>query len=216
MVGERTNITGSRKFARLIREEKFDEAVNVAREQVQGGANILDVNMDEGLIDGPKAMTRFLNLVASEPDLAEVPIMVDSSNFAIIEAGLKCIQGKSIVNSISLKEGEAKSSSNRPDSSGVTARRSVVMAFVDDGVIPGMPKGQAVARRPQGRASAKRAYKILTKEIGFKPRATSSSTSNILTVGTGMEEHNNYAVEFIDAVRELKRRLPRLRRPRAA
>ncbi len=205
MIGERTNITGSRKFARLIREEKYDEAIAIARDQVHGGANILDVNMDEGLIDGPKAMTRFLNLLAAEPDLAEVPIMVDSSNFAVIEAGLKCIQGKGIVNSISLKEGEAKflEQARLVRRYGAAA---VVMAFVDNGVIPGMPKGQAVLAADKV-AICKHSYKLLTEEVGFKPSDIIFDT-NILTVGTGMEEHNNYAVEFIEAVREVKRLFP--------
>ncbi len=205
MVGERTNITGSRKFARLIREEKFDEAIAVAREQVQGGANILDVNMDEGLIDGPKAMTRFLNLLASEPDLAEVPIMVDSSNFEVIEAGLKCIQGKGIVNSISLKEGEEKflEQARLVKRYGAAA---VVMAFVDDNVIPGMPKGQAVTKDDKV-AICKHSYELLTEVVGFHPADIIFDT-NILTVGTGMDEHNNYAVEFIEAVRELKKLFP--------
>ena len=137
MVGERTNITGSRKFARLIREGNYEEAIAVARDQVEGGANILDVNMDEGLIDGPEAMTRFLNLIAADPDIARVPFMVDSSNFAVIEAGLKCVQGKSIVNSISLKEGEAKFL----DQARLVKRYGaavVVMAFDEEG--PGGPR----------------------------------------------------------------------------
>src|SRR5205823_1483548 len=141
MVGERTNITGSRKFARLIREGNFDEALGVARDQVESGANILDVNVDEGLIDGEAAMTRFLNMIWAEKSVQKIPIMIDSSNFAVIEAGLKCVQGKSIVNSISLKEGEAKFLEQAK-----LVRRYgaavVVMAFVDEGVIPGIPKGQ--------------------------------------------------------------------------
>ncbi len=197
MVGERTNITGSKKFARLIREERFDEAISVARQQVEGGANILDVNMDEGLIDGPKAMTRFLNLVASEPDLARVPIMVDSSNFAVIEAGLKCIQGKSIVNSISLKEGEAKFL----DQARLVRRYGaavVVMAFDE--------QGQAVEAEHKV-SICLRAHRLLTEVVGF---ASSDIIfdANILTVGTGIEEHNNYAIEFIEAVRKLKALLP--------
>jgi len=200
MVGERTNLTGSRKFARLIREERYDEAITVARDQVQGGANILDVNMDEGLIDGPKAMTRFLNLLAAEPDLAESPIMVDSSNFAVIEAGLKCIQGKGIVNSISLKEGEAKFL----DQARLVRRYGaavVVMAFDE--------AGQAVTAAHKV-AICERAYRLLTEEVGFAPCDIIFDT-NILTVGTGIEEHNNYAVEFIEAVREIKKRLPEVK-----
>ncbi len=197
MIGERTNITGSKRFARLIREEKYDEALAVARDQVEGGANILDVNMDEGLIDGPKAMTRFLNLIAAEPDISRIPIMIDSSDWRVIEAGLKCVQGKSIVNSISLKEGEAKFLEQAR-----LARRYgaavVVMAFDEE--------GQAVDRDHKV-AICERAYKLLTEEIGFPPEDIIFDV-NILTVGTGMEEHNNYAVDFIEGVRELKRRLP--------
>ncbi len=197
MVGERTNITGSKKFARLIREEKYEEALAVAKDQVEGGANILDVNMDEGLIDGPKAMTKFLNLVAADPDIARVPIMVDSSDFRVIEAGLKCVQGKGIVNSISLKEGEEKFLDQAR-----TVKRygaaAVVMAFDEE--------GQAVdaARKV---AICERAYTLLTETVGFAP-SDIIFDANILTVGTGMEEHDNYAVEFIEAVRELTRRFP--------
>ncbi len=197
MVGERTNITGSRKFARLIREEKFDDALAVARQQVENGANIIDVNMDEGLIDGEKAMTRFLNLVSAEPSVARVPVMVDSSNFKVIEAGLKCIQGKSIVNSISLKEGEAKFLEQAE-----LVRRYgaavVVMAFDEE--------GQAVTKDHKV-AICERAHQLLTETIGFNS-SDIIFDCNILTVGTGIEEHNNYAVEFIEAVRELKKRLP--------
>jgi len=197
MVGERTNITGSRKFARLIREEKFEEAVAVAREQVEAGANILDVNVDEGMIDGEAAMTRFLNLVSAEPGVQEVPVMVDSSNFAVIEAGLRCVQGKPIVNSISLKEGEAKflEQARKVRRYGAAV---VVMAFDEE--------GQAVTRDHKV-AICERAFKLLTEEVGF-PASDIIFDANILTVGTGMEEHANYAVEFIEAVREIKRRLP--------
>ncbi len=197
MVGERTNITGSRKFARLIREEKYEEAVAVAREQVEAGANILDVNVDEGMIDGEAAMTRFLNLVSAEPGVQEVPVMIDSSNFAVIEAGLKCVQGKPIVNSISLKEGEAKflEQARKVRRYGAAV---VVMAFDEE--------GQAVTRDYKV-AICERAFKLLTEEVGF-PGSDIIFDVNILTVGTGMEEHANYAVEFIEAVRELKRRLP--------
>jgi 5-methyltetrahydrofolate--homocysteine methyltransferase len=197
MVGERTNITGSRKFARLIRENKYDEALAVAREQVENGANIVDVNMDEGLIDGPQAMTRFLNLVSAEPSIARVPIMIDSSNFDVIVAGLKCVQGKPIVNSISLKEGEEKFL----EQARLVRRYGaavVVMAFDE--------QGQAVERDHKV-AICERAYQLLTEEVGFPPEDIIFDV-NILTVGTGIEEHNNYAVEFIEAVRMLKRRLP--------
>ncbi|HXG09992.1 MAG TPA: methionine synthase [Gemmataceae bacterium] len=198
MIGERTNITGSRKFARLIQSGDFEAAVAVAREQVEGGANILDVNMDHGLVDGEKAMTRFLNLLAAEPDIARVPIMIDSSRWSVIEAGLKCVQGKPIVNSISLKEGEAKFL----EQARLIRRYGaavVVMAFDEE--------GQAVTKERKV-AICKRAYRLLTEEVGFPPEDIIFDC-NILTVGTGIEEHNNYAVEFIEAVRELKRLFPR-------
>jgi 5-methyltetrahydrofolate--homocysteine methyltransferase len=198
MIGERTNITGSKRFARLIREGKFEDALAVARDQVEGGANVLDVNMDEGLIDGEAAMTRFLNLVSADPAVARVPIMIDSSNFRVIEAGLKCVQGKSIVNSISLKEGEEKFL----DHARLVKRYGaavVVMAFDET--------GQAVTKDHKV-AICERAERLLTEEAGFDDSDIIFDV-NILTVGTGIEEHNNYAVEFIEAVRELKRRLPR-------
>ncbi len=197
MIGERTNITGSRKFARLIKEEKYDDAVAVARDQVEGGANIIDVNMDADLIDGKEAMTRFLNLLAAEPDIAKVPITIDSSKWEIIEAGLKCAQGKSIVNSISLKEGEEKflEQARLVRRYGAAA---VVMAFDEE--------GQAVTRDRKV-AICQRAHRLLTENVGFHPSDIIFDV-NILTVGTGIEEHNNYAVEFIEAVRELKRVLP--------
>ncbi len=197
MIGERTNITGSKKFARLIKSGDYEKALAVAREQVENGANIIDVNMDEGLIDGEKAMTRFLNLVSADPAVAKVPIMIDSSKWSVIEAGLKCVQGKSIVNSISLKEGEAKFL----EQARLVRRHGaavVVMAFDET--------GQAVARDAKV-AICKRAYKLLTEEAGFPPEDIIFDV-NILTVGTGIEEHNNYAVEFIEAVRELKQILP--------
>ena len=197
MVGERTNITGSRKFARLIRDGNYEEAVAVALDQVEGGANILDVNMDEGMIDGEAAMTRFLNQIGADPNIARVPVMVDSSKWSVIEAGLKCVQGKSIVNSISLKEGEAKflELARLVKRYGAAV---VVMAFDED--------GQAVTRDHKV-AICERSFKLLTEEVGFAP-GDIIFDCNILTVGTGIEEHNNYAVEFIEAVRDLKRRLP--------
>ncbi len=197
MVGERTNITGSRKFARLIREGKYEEAVAVARDQVEGGANILDVNMDEGMIDGEAAMTRFLNLIAADPGIARIPVMIDSSKWSVIEAGLKCVQGKSIVNSISLKEGEAKflELARLVKRYGAAV---VVMAFDEE--------GQAVTKDHKV-AICERSYNLLTEEVGFHPSDIIFDT-NILTVGTGIEEHNNYAVEFIGAVGEIKRRFP--------
>jgi 5-methyltetrahydrofolate--homocysteine methyltransferase len=197
MVGERTNITGSRKFARLIREGNFEEALAVAREQVEAGANVLDVNMDEGLIDSEKTMTRFLNLLAAEPNIARVPIMVDSSKWSVIEAGLKCVQGKAIVNSISLKEGEAKflEQARLVKRYGAAV---VVMAFDED--------GQAVTAERKV-AICNRAYRLLTLKVGFDP-ADIIFDVNILTVGTGIEEHNNYGVEFIEGVRQLKQLFP--------
>ncbi|MCH8830139.1 MAG: methionine synthase, partial [Planctomycetes bacterium] len=197
MVGERTNVTGSRKFARLIKEDNFEEAVAVARQQVQGGANILDVNMDEGLIDSEAVMTTFLNLIADEPDVNGVPIMIDSSKWSVIEAGLKCVDGKPIVNSISLKEGEALflEQARKVRRYGAAA---IVMAFDE--------QGQAVEADHKV-AICKRAYKLLIEEAGFPPEDIIFD-ANILTVGTGMEEHANYAVEFFAAVRRIKKECP--------
>jgi 5-methyltetrahydrofolate--homocysteine methyltransferase len=197
MIGERTNITGSKRFARLIKNGSFEDAVAVAREQVEGGANIIDVNMDADLVDGEEAMTKFLNLVAESADVAKVPIMIDSSKWSIIEAGLKHVQGKSIVNSISLKEGEEKflEQARLIKRYGAAA---VVMAFDE--------QGQAVTADRKVEISA-RAYKLLTEQVGFAPSDIIFDT-NILTVGTGIEEHNNYAVEFIEAVRRLKTMFP--------
>jgi 5-methyltetrahydrofolate--homocysteine methyltransferase len=197
MIGERTNITGSRKFARLIRDGNYEAAVTVAREQVEGGANILDVNMDADLIDSEEAMTRFLRLIAGEDSIARLPIMIDSSKWSVIEAGLKCLQGKGIVNSISLKEGEGKflEQARLVKRYGAAV---VVMAFDEE--------GQAVTKERKVEICA-RAYRLLTEKVGFDPTDIIFDV-NILTVGTGMEEHNNYAVEFIEAVRELKRRFP--------
>jgi 5-methyltetrahydrofolate--homocysteine methyltransferase len=197
MIGERTNITGSKRFARLIKEEKFDEALAVARAQVEAGANILDVNMDADLVNGEEAMTRFLNLIAAEPDIARVPIMIDSSKWSVLEAGLRCVQGKPIVNSISLKEGEEKflEQARLIKRYGAAA---VVMAFDE--------QGQAVTCDRRVEISS-RAYRLLTEKAGFAP-GDIIFDPNILTVGTGIEEHNNYAVEFIDAVRKLKQLFP--------
>jgi 5-methyltetrahydrofolate--homocysteine methyltransferase len=197
MVGERTNITGSRRFARLIREGNFEAAVAVAREQVEGGANVLDVNMDADLIDSEEAMTRFLRLIANEGDLQRVPIMIDSSKWSVIEAGLKCLQGKGIVNSISLKEGEAKflEQARLVKRYGAAV---VVMAFDEE--------GQAVTADRKVEISA-RAYKLLTEKVGLAPSDVIFDV-NILTVGTGMAEHDNYAIEFFEAVRRLKQMFP--------
>jgi 5-methyltetrahydrofolate--homocysteine methyltransferase len=197
MIGERTNITGSRKFARLIKAGDFEAALAVAREQVEGGANIVDVNMDEGLIDGEKAMTHFLNLLAAEPDISRVPIMIDSSNWSVIEAGLRCVQGKAIVNSISLKEGQEKflEQARLVKRYGAAV---VVMAFDEEG------QAVTVDRKVE---ICSRAYRLLTDKLGFAAPDIIFDT-NILTVGTGIEEHNNYAVGFIEAVRRLKQLLP--------
>ena len=197
MVGERTNITGSKRFARLIKGGDYEGALAVARDQVEGGANIIDINMDEGMIDGVAAMTKFLNLVSPEPDITKVPIMVDSSRWEIIEAGLKCVQGKSIVNSISLKEGEEKflGQARLVKRYGAAV---VVMAFDEE--------GQAVTADHKV-AICERAHRLLTEEVGFASSDIIFDV-NILTVGTGIEEHNNYAVEFIEAVRRLKQILP--------
>jgi 5-methyltetrahydrofolate--homocysteine methyltransferase len=197
MVGERTNITGSKRFARLIKEGNFEEALKVARDQVDGGANILDVNMDADLIDGAEAMTRFLNLVSAEPAISRIPLMIDSSNFAVIEAGLKCVQGKPIVNSISLKEGESKFLEQAR-----LCRRYgaavIVMAFDE--------KEQAVTADKKVEVCA-RAYRLLTEQAGFPPEDVVFDT-NILAIGTGLAEHANYAVEFFEAVKRLKKLFP--------
>ncbi|WP_066834235.1 methionine synthase [Rufibacter ruber] len=196
-IGERTNVTGSKKFARLILNEQYEEALAVARQQVENGAQIIDVNMDEGMLDSEAAMTLFLNLIASEPDIARVPIMIDSSKWSVIEAGLKCVQGKAIVNSISLKEGEEKFKeyARKVRSYGAAV---VVMAFDEEG------QADNYERRIQ---ICERAYNILTKEVGF-PAEDIIFDPNILTVATGMEEHNNYAVDFINATRWIKQNLP--------
>ncbi|MHB2017476.1 MAG: methionine synthase [Candidatus Xenobia bacterium] len=197
MIGERTNITGSKKFARLIRDGQYEEALEVARQQVQGGANVIDVNMDEGLIDSKAVMTTFLNLIGSDPDIARVPVMVDSSNFEVIETGLKCLQGKGVANSISLKDGEAE-----------FLRRArlirrygcavVVMAFDETGQATDIESRINVCSR---------AYRLLVEQAGFPPQDIIFDP-NILTVATGLEEHNGYAIAFIEATRELKRRFP--------
>src|SRR5271165_6860038 len=197
MIGERTNVAGSPKFARLVKEGKFEEAVSVARQQVENGANVIDICMDEGMIDGVAAMTRFLQLLASEPEVAKVPFMVDSSKWEVIEAGLKCMQGKGIVNSISLKEGEEKFRRNAATVHKYGAA-VVVMAFDE--------KGQAATYDEKIRI-CERAYRILVDEVDFPPEDIIFDP-NILTVATGMEEHNNYAVDYINATRWIKANLP--------
>ena len=196
-VGERTNVTGSKKFARLIKENKYEEALSVARQQVENGAQVLDVNMDDALLDGIQAMTTFLNLLQSEPDIAKIPIMIDSSKFEIIEAGLKCVQGKCIVNSISMKEGEAKFIEQAIICQSYGAA-VIVMAFDE--------KGQADTKDRKVEI-CHRAYKILTQQVGYDPQDIIFDP-NIFAVATGLEEHNNYGVDFIEATREIKQLMP--------
>ncbi|MGA8530004.1 MAG: homocysteine S-methyltransferase family protein, partial [Acidobacteriaceae bacterium] len=197
MIGERTNVAGSPKFARLVKDGKYEEAVSVARQQVDSGANVLDICMDEGMIDGVAAMSRFLQLLGSEPEVAAVPFMIDSSKWEVIEAGLKCMQGKGIVNSISLKEGEAKFREHAAKVQKYGAA-VVVMAFDE--------RGQAASYEEKIRI-CERAYRILVDELSFPPEDIIFDP-NILTVATGMEEHNNYAVDFIRATRWIKENLP--------
>jgi 5-methyltetrahydrofolate--homocysteine methyltransferase len=196
-VGERTNVTGSRKFAKLVLEDRFDEAVEVARQQVEAGAQLIDVNMDEAMLDSPAAMTRFLRLLAAEPDISAVPIMVDSSRWDVIEAGLRCLQGKGVVNSISLKEGEAVFLEHAR-----LVRRygaaAVVMAFDESGQAETVEQRVAVAHR---------AYDLLTEQAGFAPEDVILDP-NIFAIGTGIEEHANYGVAFIEATRRIKAELP--------
>jgi 5-methyltetrahydrofolate--homocysteine methyltransferase len=197
MVGERTNVTGSPKFARLVKEGNYEEALGIARQQVENGANVIDVNFDEALLDGEAVMTHFLNMLVADPDIARVPVMVDSSKWSVIEAGLRCLPGKSIVNSISLKEGEEKFNQQarlvRRYGAGV-----VVMAFDEQGQADTADRKVEICTR---------AYRILTEEVGFPPEDIIFDP-NILTVATGIEEHNNYAVAFIEATRRIKETLP--------
>ncbi len=196
-VGERTNVTGSAKFRKLVTAGDYPAALAIAREQVENGAQIIDVNMDEGLLDSEQAMTTFLNLVAAEPDIARVPVMVDSSKFSVIEAGLKCLQGKPVVNSISLKEGEAEFIKHAR----IVRRYGaavVVMAFDEQGQADTLERKVAIC---------KRAYKILTEQVGFPPQDIIFDP-NIFAVATGMEEHNGYGVAFIEAVRQIRKDMP--------
>jgi 5-methyltetrahydrofolate--homocysteine methyltransferase len=196
-VGERTNVTGSARFARLIRENKFDEALDVARQQVESGAQIIDINMDEGMLDGGAAMVEFLNLIASEPDIARVPIMIDSSQWQIIEAGLKCVQGKAIVNSISLKEGEESFIHHARECQRYGAA-VVVMAFDEAGQADSFERKIHICER---------SYRILTDVVGMNP-GDIIFDPNIFAIGTGIDAHNNYAVDFIEAVQWIKDNLP--------
>lgn len=197
MIGERTNVAGSRKFARLIKEEQYEEAIEIARGQIEGGANIIDINMDEALLEGEKEMVNFLRLIAGESDIASVPVMLDSSKWTVLEAGLKNLQGKGVVNSISLKEGEEQflkyAKLIRQYGAAV-----VVMAFDETGQATEIDHKVSIC---------KRAYKILTEEVGFPPQDIIFDP-NILTVGTGIEEHNNYAINFIEATRRIKKECP--------
>ena len=196
-IGERTNVTGSKAFARMILNGQYEDALAVARQQVDNGAQIIDINMDEAMLDSQAAMVRFLNLIASEPDIARVPIMVDSSKWSVIEAGLRCIQGKAIVNSISMKEGEAefRRQANLIRRYGAA---TVVMAFDEQG------QADTFARKTEICA---RAYRILVDEIGF-PCEDIIFDPNIFAIATGIEEHDNYAVDFIEATRWIKQHLP--------
>jgi len=196
-IGERTNVTGSKKFARLIKENKYEEALSVAREQVENGAQVIDINMDEGMINSEEAMTKFLNLLATEPDIARVPIMLDSSKWSVIEAGLKCLQGKGIVNSISMKEGEEafKEHARKVLKYGAAV---IVMAFDEQGQADTLERKIEICNR---------AYKILTEEIGFPPQDIIFDP-NIFAIATGIEEHNQYAINYIEATRWIKKNLP--------
>ncbi|MBK7631812.1 MAG: methionine synthase [Ignavibacteriales bacterium] len=196
-IGERTNVTGSKKFARLIKENNYDEALSVARDQVEGGAQVLDINMDEGMLDSEAAMTKFINLLEAEPDIAKLPIMIDSSKWSVIEAGLKCLQGKGIVNSISLKEGEEvfREHARKVLSYGAAV---IVMAFDEKGQADTLDRRKEICAR---------AYKILTQEIGFPPQDIIFDP-NILAIATGIEEHSNYAVDYLEVARWIKQNLP--------
>lgn len=196
-VGERTNVTGSKKFARLIRSGAYEEALSVARQQVENGAQILDVNMDDALLDGVEAMTTFINLLQSEPDIARIPIMLDSSKFEIIEAGLKCIQGKCIVNSISMKEGEDKFIRQARICKAFGAA-VIVMAFDEEGQADTLQRRVSICEK---------AYRILTEKVGFPPQEIIFDL-NIFAIATGIEEHNNYGVDFIEATKIIKAKMP--------
>ncbi|MEC7557423.1 MAG: methionine synthase [Planctomycetota bacterium] len=197
MVGERTNVSGSRRFARLVREGDLESAVAVAQQQVDGGANVIDVNMDEALLDGPAAMTTFLNLIAAEPDVARVPVMIDSSDWDVIEAGLKCVQGKAIVNSISLKEGEAS----------FLEQARLVRRYGAAVVVMGFDETGQATDADRKLEIAQRSFRLLTEMVGFPPRDIIFDP-NILTVGTGIEEHDDYAVAFFEATRRIREACP--------
>ena len=196
-VGERTNVTGSRKFLRLIKENNFEEAIEVARDQVEGGAQIIDVNMDEGMLDGKESMIKFLNFIQAEPDIARIPIMIDSSKWEIIEAGLKVVQGKCVVNSISLKEGEEIFLSQAKIIKRFGAA-VIVMAFDENG------QADTYKRRIN---ICKKSYNLLVDKVGFSPEDIIFDP-NIFPVATGIEEHKSYALDFIDATKWITKNLP--------
>ncbi|MEY2689283.1 MAG: hypothetical protein RL375_3482, partial [Pseudomonadota bacterium] len=196
-IGERTNVTGSKAFARMILEGRFEDALSVARQQVENGAQVIDINMDEAMLDSQAAMVRFLHLIAGEPEIAKVPIMIDSSKWSVIEAGLKCIQGKGIVNSISLKEGVDKFVEQAKLIKRYGAA-TVVMAFDEQG------QADTYQRKIE---ICERAYRILVDEVGFAPEDIIFDP-NIFAIATGIEEHDNYAVDFIEATRWIKQHLP--------
>ena len=196
-IGERTNVTGSAKFRKLIEQDDYDAALTVARQQVENGAQIIDVNMDEGLLDSEKAMQTFLNLLAAEPDISRVPVMIDSSKWSVIETGLKCVQGKSIVNSISLKEGEEQFL-EQAEKIRLYGAATVVMAFDEEGQADIADRKYEICER---------AYKLLTEKLNF-PAQDIIFDPNVFAVATGIEEHNNYAVEFIEATKRIRENLP--------
>ncbi|MEP6804039.1 MAG: dihydropteroate synthase, partial [Flavobacterium sp.] len=196
-IGERTNVTGSRKFLRLIKEEKYDEALDIARQQVEGGAQIIDINMDEGMLDGVQAMTKFLNLIASEPDISRVPIMIDSSKWEIIEAGLKVVQGKSVVNSISLKEGEEAFIHHAKLIKRYGAA-AIIMAFDEVGQADNFERRVEICQR---------SYDILVDKVGFPPQDIIFDL-NIFPVATGMEEHRLNALDFFRGTKWVRENLP--------
>ncbi len=196
-IGERTNVTGSAKFRKLIEQNDYAGALTVARQQVEAGAQIIDVNMDEGLLDSEKAMTTFLNMIASEPDISRVPVMIDSSKWSVIEAGLKCVQGKPIVNSISMKEGEGPFLEHARKVLRYGAA-VVVMAFDEAGQADTIERKVSICER---------AYKLLTEKVGFPPEDIIFDP-NIFAVATGIEEHNGYGIAFIEAARQIKEKMP--------
>ena len=197
MIGERTNVTGSPKFKKLVLNHDFENALTVSRQQVEAGANLIDINFDEALLDGVESMRHFLNLVASEPDISRVPVMIDSSKWEVLEAGLKCLQGKGVVNSISLKEGEAEFL-RQAEIIRRYGAAMVVMAFDEQGQATSFEKKVSVCSR---------AYQLLTEQVGI-PAEDIIFDPNILTLATGIDEHRDYAVAFIEAVREIKNQCP--------